>query len=162
VATLMRGLRGVDPIWLSALSNLAGSLTLGAWMLATAGSIPIPTASQSLALVAFGVIQMAVPYALFARGLRDVAAPEAALIALVEPVLNPVWVVIVHHEVPSRATMIGGLFLLAGLAYRSWPTRPVASEREASGGPGEQDGRSTVTSDERRRSAITAVPRTEE
>jgi drug/metabolite transporter, DME family len=131
VATTMRGLRDVDPTWLSAFSNLAGSLTLGAWMLATAGSIPVPTAGQSVALIAFGVIQMAIPYALFARGLRTVGAPEAGLIALIEPVLNPIWVFLVHGEIPSMPTRIGGLFLLAGLGYRSWPAKEAPGEQVA-------------------------------
>jgi drug/metabolite transporter, DME family len=123
VATTLRGLRDLDPTWLSAFSNLTGALTLGAWMLATTHSIALPTPAQSLVLLAFGVIQMAVPYALFARGLREVGAPEAGLIALIEPVLNPIWVVLINHEIPTGPTLIGGLFLLAGLAYRSWPTQ---------------------------------------
>ena len=71
---------------------------------------------------------MAIPYALFARGLREIGAPEAGLIALLEPVLNPIWVALFQHEVPTRPTMIGGLFLLAGLVYRSWPTKELPPE----------------------------------
>jgi drug/metabolite transporter (DMT)-like permease len=76
-------------------------------------------------LFGFGVIQMAIPYALFARGLREIGAPEAGLIGLLEPVLNPVWVALftTEHEIPARATVIGGLFLLSGVACRYWPTR---------------------------------------
>ena len=66
---------------------------------------------------------MAIPYALFARGLREIGAPEAGLIGLVEPILNPIWVVLFVHERPAGPTVIGGLFLLAGLAYRYWPAR---------------------------------------
>jgi drug/metabolite transporter (DMT)-like permease len=103
-------------------------------MLTTTGSIPIPSAPQSLALVAFGVIQMAVPYILLARGLREIGAPEAGLISLIEPVLNPIWVILVHQEVPTRPTLVGGLFLLAGLIYTTWPGRQALVKPDVPGG----------------------------
>ena len=46
---------------------------------------------------------MAIPYTLFARGLREIGAPEAGLIGLVEPILNPIWVVLFVHERPAGA-----------------------------------------------------------
>jgi drug/metabolite transporter (DMT)-like permease len=119
----LRGLRDLNPIWLSAFNNLAGALTLGAWMIAWAGPIPIPAPRTALALIAFGTFQMAIPYVFFARGLRAVSAPDAALIALLEPVLNPLWVALFYHEFPAPATIVGGLFLLAGVACRYWPKR---------------------------------------
>lgn len=114
----MRGLREVDPVWLSAVNNLGGSLALGAWMTLSRGRPPAPSPRQGLALAAFGAVQMALPYTLFARGLRTVSATEAGLITLAEPILTPVWVVLVTHERPGLPTLIGGLFLLAGAAFR--------------------------------------------
>jgi DME family drug/metabolite transporter len=123
----LRGLRDLDPIWLSGLNNLLGALALGAWILLTRGPIPVPGASQAVGLIAFGVLQMAVPYALFARGLRQVGAPEAGLIALLEPVLSPLWVFLLHGERPAPASLAGGLLLLSGVACRylplPWPRR---------------------------------------
>jgi drug/metabolite transporter (DMT)-like permease len=123
VAVGIRALRDLDPIWLSGVNNLAGALALGGWIRCVWGPIIIPGAPQTLVLIGFGVIQMAIPYALFARGLRDVGAPEAGLIALLEPVLNPVWVFLVTGERPTAATLAGGSFLLAGVACRYWPVR---------------------------------------
>jgi drug/metabolite transporter (DMT)-like permease len=124
VATGMRGLRGLDPIWLSAVNNLAGAATLGLWMTATGGPPALPTGPQALVLAAFGTVQMAIPYALFARGLREVSVAEAGLISLVEPILNPVWVVLVAHERPGLPTLLGGSLLLAGIACRYLPAPP--------------------------------------
>ena len=66
---------------------------------------------------------MAIPYALFARGLRTIGAAEAGLISLLEPVLNPIWVALVHGETPATPTMIGGAILLTGVAIRYVPVK---------------------------------------
>ena len=123
VVTGLRALRDLDPTWLAAFNNLAGAGALGAWMLATVGPLPVPDAEQLAVLAAFGVIQMAIPYALFARGLRGIGAAEAGLISLVEPILNPLWVALAGRELPSGPTIGGGLFLLGGVAFRYLPTR---------------------------------------
>jgi drug/metabolite transporter (DMT)-like permease len=117
----MRKLRGHDPVWLSAVNNLFGAVALGLWMTATTGPPALPTLPQALALAAFGVVQMGIPYTLFARGLREVSAAEAGLISLVEPILVPVWVVLVAHERPSVATLVGGSLMLTGVAARYLP-----------------------------------------
>jgi drug/metabolite transporter (DMT)-like permease len=121
VAVGIRKLRDLHPVWLSAVANLGGALVLSFWIIVSGGSIPLPGATTLLALIAFGVLQMAIPYALFARGLREIGAVEAGLLALVEPLVNPLWVALAHGEVPARATVFGGLFLLAGLICRFWP-----------------------------------------
>ncbi len=135
VTVSMRGLRDFDPLWLSAVANLTGALALGAFIAgasaATHSTLPAPPTWPQLALlVGFGAIQMAIPYALFARGLRTIGAPEAALIALLEPVLNPIWVFLFLQERPTKATLIGGAFLLSGVAVRYWPARRIASTEE--------------------------------
>ncbi len=122
VIVAMRAFRDLDSAWLSAANNLGGSLCLGAFALVASGSIAVPSLRQGLILVAFGVVQMAIPYALFARGLRTIGAAEAGLISLIEPILNPVWVYLGHGETPEPATLIGGAILLAGVAVRYWPS----------------------------------------
>lgn len=123
VATGMRGLRALDPIWLSAVNNLLGAAALGLWIVANGQSLAVPTATQGLILLAFGTIQMALPYVLFARGLREVGTAEAGLIALIEPILNPIWVVLAVGERPAIPTLVGGLLLLSGVGCRYWPLR---------------------------------------
>jgi drug/metabolite transporter (DMT)-like permease len=125
VATGMRGLRDLDPIWLSAVYNLFGAIALGLWLLSTGRAVEWISATQGVALLAFGVIQMALPYVLFARGLREIGTAEAGLIALVEPILNPIWVVLCVGERPAFPTLVGGVFLLSGLAYRYRPVRTL-------------------------------------
>ena len=69
-----------------------------------------------------GALQLGLPYLLFSKGLQSVSLQEASLIALIEPVLNPVWVALVVGEIPSSATIAGATLILLGLGVRyTWP-----------------------------------------
>jgi drug/metabolite transporter (DMT)-like permease len=76
------------------------------------------TAEQVAALAVMGVVQLGIPYFLFSKGLESVPVQEASLIALIEPVLNPIWVALVVGEVPGTPTLAGGGIILSGLAFR--------------------------------------------
>lgn len=119
----LRRYREINPTWLCASNNLGGALLLGLWVVATGGSIPLPHGGDWATLVVFGVVQMAIPYVLFTRGLRTVPAAEAGLIGLIEPILNPLWVYLQHGERPGTPTVVGGALVLAGVAVGSWPRR---------------------------------------
>jgi drug/metabolite transporter (DMT)-like permease len=50
-------------------------------------------------------------------------AALAALIGTLEPVLGPIWVWLVHHEVPSERTLAGGAVVFLALLthlYLDW------------------------------------------
>jgi drug/metabolite transporter (DMT)-like permease len=82
-----------------------------------------------------GAVQLGLPYYLFSKGLQTVSLQEASLIALIEPVLNPIWVALTIGEIPSRATLAGGGLIVAGLGARYlWPlwTRAVEPAPNAS------------------------------
>ena len=75
---------------------------------------------SDLWMVSFlGVFQIAFAYAFFASGLKRIFAVEASIIAMVEPVLNPVWVLIGYGETPSLTAFIGGLIILTAIIVRS-------------------------------------------
>lgn len=110
----LRSCRGDNAMWLSAWNNAVGSLMLAA-IIALGGSNVLPYRSSIVGLVIFGVIQMALPYIFFARGLRTTTPAQATLVALVEPILNPVWVWLLHGERPHRATVVGGMLMIIGV-----------------------------------------------
>ncbi|MBT8390818.1 MAG: EamA family transporter [Ignavibacteriaceae bacterium] len=66
-----------------------------------------------------GVFQIAIAYAFFAAGLKRVIAVEASIISMVEPVFNPVWVLLGYGEVPSISAIIGGLIILGAIVTRT-------------------------------------------
>jgi drug/metabolite transporter (DMT)-like permease len=119
VLLCLRALRDRPANWLTAV-NLAGSALL---LMPIAVNLPTPRPMQLAWLALFGVVQLALPYVLMARGLHSVTAVEAGILTLVEPVLNPVWAYLVSPgtERPSTATMVGGCLILGALAVRYLP-----------------------------------------
>jgi drug/metabolite transporter (DMT)-like permease len=123
VVLFLRRLRGENEAFLVAL-NLLSTATLvfpyviyrGLW----------PTGWQWLVLAAFGLLQMGLPYVLFARALRTIPGTEASLIALAEPLLLPLVTWLAWGEVPAWWTVAGGMLILIGLAIRyTRPQRPT-------------------------------------
>jgi DME family drug/metabolite transporter len=75
---------------------------------------------SNLSMVSFlGVFQIGLAYAVFSYGLRRVLAIEASILALMEPVFNPVWVFIGYGEAPSFTAIIGGIVILSAIAMRT-------------------------------------------
>lgn len=104
----------ISAIYLTWLNNLVCALLILPFLKA-----PLALSSDQLLIVAImGAVQLGLPYFLFSTGLRTIPLQEAALIALIEPVLNPVWVALIVGEIPSFATLIGGAMILTALAVR--------------------------------------------
>ncbi|MEZ6066420.1 MAG: DMT family transporter [Planctomycetaceae bacterium] len=126
VVLSLRTLRGLDSAWLAALNLSVTAVCLAPW--AFADRTPWPAGIQWPLLLAFGVLQMGLPYVLFARGLRNIPGHEATAIGMLEPILVPVWVLIAWGERPAWWTVVGGSLILAGLAMRYLRrTRPAPS-----------------------------------
>ena len=72
-------------------------------------------------LILFGALNLGLGLAMFVTGVRLLPSALAALIGTAEPVLGPVWVWLVHGEIPSQRTLLGGsLVFLALLAHLGW------------------------------------------
>lgn len=67
-------------------------------------------------LLLFGAAQLGVGLALFAIGASGTTATEATLLAMLEPVLGPVWVWVFEDEYPGVAGLVGGGVVLVTLA----------------------------------------------
>ena len=78
-----------------------------------------------------GVFQLGLAFILLSLGLRRVTALEGALLLLVEPVLNPVWVWLLHREAVGPLSIIGGLLILATTGARAVHNARVLARRPA-------------------------------
>ncbi|NVO07403.1 MAG: DMT family transporter, partial [Rhodoferax sp.] len=75
-------------------------------------------------LFLFGAANLGLGMALFVSGARLLPSALAALIGTAEPVLGPVWVWLIHGEVPGARTLLGGaVVFLALLTHLGWQFR---------------------------------------
>jgi len=124
----LRRVQNVPPVYLTWVNNLACALLL----LIVVESRLALSLSQAVILAVMGAVQLGLPYFLFSKGLQNLSLQEASLIALIEPVLNPLWVALTVGEIPSTATLTGGTMILMGLGVRYlWPIlhRPAVRAR---------------------------------
>jgi drug/metabolite transporter, DME family len=77
------------------------------------------TPADALMVGFLGIFQIGIPYILFVRGLRSVYALDASLLAMIEAVLNPVWVFFFIGEAPSRNALIGGGIIIGAVVLQN-------------------------------------------
>lgn len=88
---------------------------------------------QWVALAAFGMLQMGLPYWLFAKSVKQIPGHEATGIVILEPILVPLWVYIAwghltSYERPEVSTLIGAVFILIGLVIRFMNERKTSRQ----------------------------------
>jgi drug/metabolite transporter (DMT)-like permease len=91
-------------------------------------SAGMPSGGSVGALLVLGVVQLGIPYLLYARAIPHVSALEAALLPVIEPILNPVWVMLFIGERPTPLALTGGVIVVGAVTWRaidSIRNRPV-------------------------------------
>lgn len=101
-----------------------GSIILGNFMAFFIGlpsmiGAPFPDTGSIMALLLLGIVQLGFAYLLYARAIRHVTALEGVLIPVVEPILNPLWVMLVIGEKPSPLALFGGSIVLGAVTWRA-------------------------------------------
>jgi drug/metabolite transporter (DMT)-like permease len=104
-----------SPVESIILGNLLAFL-IGLPAIARAGPLPLRGGE---ALLLLGIVQLGISYWLYARVIRVVTALEAVLIPVIEPILNPVWVLWAVGERPTPLALAGGAVVLAAVTSRA-------------------------------------------
>jgi drug/metabolite transporter (DMT)-like permease len=112
---LLRKQKDGSPIESVILGNFLGFLV----GLPAIWSAPPLNHTGMLALLLLGVVQLGVAYLLYVRAIRHVTAMEAVLIPVIEPILNPVWVMLVLGEKPSPLALFGGVIVVGAVTWRA-------------------------------------------
>ena len=83
------------------------------------GAFTVPSVPDVVRLLFLGVGQIGLGYVLFAFGIRRLPPLQVSLLVLLEPILNPVWVLFGTGEAPGIWALIGGSIVLVTLASHS-------------------------------------------
>lgn len=110
----LRSQKDGSPIESIILGNLLAFFVGLPWIIA---SPALPLAGW-LALLVLGVVQLGCSYWLYARAIRHVTALEAVLIPVLEPLFNPIWVLLAVGERPTPLALLGGSIVLAAVIGR--------------------------------------------
>jgi drug/metabolite transporter (DMT)-like permease len=101
-------------------SDMLPAVLMGA-LISAAVTLPLAWPFQASAsdvawLALLGVTQLAIPCVMAVTAARTLAAPEVALLALLEVLFGVAWAWLGAGEEPSRSTFVGGLLVLGALA----------------------------------------------
>jgi len=114
---------------------IAGVISL---VIAFALAPPFAASGRDLAILALmGCVQLGTGCLLATAASKHLSATELGLLALLEPILGPVWVWLLMGENPGAATLAGGAIVLAAVlaneAFAAWRGRAVAAVPPARG-----------------------------
>ena len=88
-----------------------------------------------IAVIILGVVQVGIAYMFFSAGIKKTPALLACLISAVEPVLNPLWVVLASPflekpDIPGPFALMGGAVIILSITgYNIWTERVEKLER---------------------------------
>lgn len=115
VLVLLHQLGRENSAWLIAVCHAVAAVAMLPWVFYLGWW---PSLAQLAVLAGFGALQMGIPYTFMTYGMRAVSSQEAVAIALIEPILMPLWVFLLYHEVPAWWTVVGAALILVGLVLR--------------------------------------------
>ena len=109
----LRGQKDASPAGSVILGNLLTVMLCLPWMAEFS-----PTSMDWIGLVILGVFQLGLSYAIFAVAIRHVTAMEGILIPVLEPLLNPLWVLLFVGERIGPWALLGGAVVIPSLIFR--------------------------------------------
>jgi len=85
--------------------------------MATGFEIPITenVVFELSVLIYLGAVQIALSYAIFNKALHTITSLTGSFVALIEPVLNPIWVYLLLKEVPTFNGFMGWICLMTSV-----------------------------------------------
>jgi drug/metabolite transporter (DMT)-like permease len=119
---LLRKQKDGSPLTSVFLGNVLTALVCIPWY-----GVKCPGAQDWLGLVLLGVFQLGLSYVFYTIAIKRVTALEGILIPIIEPVLNPLWVMLLIGETPAFFAVIGGTVIVVTVAI--WSVAKVFRDR---------------------------------
>ena len=112
-------------------SSTIETVLLGNALSALIGLPFLPAAAPNLAdwmgMLFLGVFQIGLPSILIALAIKELTAVGAVLIQTLEPILNPVWVLLFIGEMPTPLALLGGAIVIGASNLPLCPGQSVAA-----------------------------------
>jgi drug/metabolite transporter (DMT)-like permease len=115
----MRKQKDGSPETIALLGNILCALVGVPFVLMAWNEGTLPEMQGWIILIYLGILQLGIPYLLYARSIRHLRAIEAVLIQTLEPILNPIWVFLVLQERPGPWAFAGALVVLSAVTIRA-------------------------------------------
>ena len=81
----------------------------------------IITTQDIVLILILGIVQLGIPYVLYALAASKISPLSCSLIGMIEPLLNPIWVAVFYGEVPGFFALIGGIVVIVSVViYNVW------------------------------------------
>lgn len=90
------------------------------------------TTQNIIGIILLGVFQLGIAYILYALAIKHLTALETILIMFLEPILNPIWVMLIYGEKPGIFSLIGGFIIIGTVASRSIYIHKVVEGKDKS------------------------------
>ncbi len=74
---------------------------------------PVLNAASVGSVLFLGVLQLGIPYILYAKAAAHCPPLACCLLGAIEPLLNPLWVFLFDGERPGAMALIGGAVVIA-------------------------------------------------
>ncbi len=75
----------------------------------------LPDMTSMVSLLILGIFQLGISYVLYALAIKHVSTVEAIIIPVLEPLLNPIWVLIFAGEKMGIMSMLGGGIIITSV-----------------------------------------------
>jgi drug/metabolite transporter (DMT)-like permease len=115
LAISLRMQKDESPLESILLGNILTGIFGFAWLYQ---SMPLQQESI-IGLLLLGIVQLGIPYILYAKAIQHVTALESILIPVLEPLLNPLWVFLASGIIPGTGAFIGGAIVVMAILGRS-------------------------------------------
>jgi drug/metabolite transporter (DMT)-like permease len=120
----MRAQKSAEPMNSIFLGNLMTSVFLLPFLL----EAPSLELKPFVNLILLGTFQLGLAYVCYSKAVPYVTALEGIMVSMLEPVLNPLWVILLIGEKPSLLSALGGGIILLGVISRSSMSLRLARE----------------------------------
>lgn len=77
-----------------------------------------PGTTGWMVLIVLGCFQLGLSFVLYSIAIKSVTALESAIVTMIEPVLNPLWVFLLLGEQPGFWAIFGGVIIITGITVR--------------------------------------------